>query len=290
MGFYSCDSTSAATFDVFETTYDGEVDAQTWLALREADLSSLLSTSTPDTSTTERSGAATIGVSAAATGSSNTAASTTSAPTQVIQKENKKSTPIAAIVGGAVGGIAVIGAIVGVILFFLLKKKKSTPSAAAAGHDPHMSHYAAPNAPPAGPTYPQTHQQPHEAGNTASGYFAPAPMKSDAKYEYNGAMISESQVPAMTPVSPAPAYSAPVAGPPPPHMMPSPATSSHPSMDNRFSAAPPPAGWVPQPQSGYPPPQQPAYSPAQQPAAPVELGNTYALPSQYHGRPVYEAA
>jgi cell wall integrity and stress response component len=47
---------------------------------------------------------------------------TTGAPT--LSQNQKKSTPIGAIVGGVLGGLALLGVIVGLVLFFLWKKRK----------------------------------------------------------------------------------------------------------------------------------------------------------------------
>jgi hypothetical protein len=301
MGFYSCDSISADTFDVFETTYTGEVDAQTWLALRESDVSSLLSlaTTAANSETTTATGGKTIKnpTTTAPVTSKQASASTSAAPAPITQQ--KKSSPIGAIVGGAVGGVAVLGAIAGAILFFVLRKKKGK-TAAVGGLPPQTSQYGAPNVPS---NQHNPYQPPTGPGNTTSGYFAPVGSKmdsADTKYSQNGVMVTESNAPAMTPISPAPAYSVPVQqGPPPPQMLPNP-TASPPPMDPRYSVQPPPMDprfSVQQPPMGYgspqqyaPPPPPPAFPSTQQPAAPVELGSTYAVPNQYQGRPVFEAA
>ncbi|KIW04557.1 uncharacterized protein PV09_04309 [Verruconis gallopava] len=286
MGFYSCDSVSASTFDVFETTFSGETNAKTWTALRESDFSSLLASDVSSvTGSGLRSGGITL-TNSVPSSSSTVSSSSSSTATQIISND-KKSTPVGAIVGGVVGGIAVLGAIIGAVVFFLLKNKKNKPAPvapAAPGNDPHMSQYGAPNTTPGGPGY---YQAPG-AGNTASGYFAPATAKmdgSDTKYGGQSTII-ESNVPALTPASPAPAYSAPgEQGVQQPQMLPSPAGSPPPQTDPRFSAvSQAPSAYVP---PGYQAPPQHTY--AQQPAAPVELGSTYAIPTQHQGRPVYEA-
>jgi hypothetical protein len=148
-------------------------------------------------------------------------------------------------------------------------------------------------------------------GGPTSGYFAPAPVgvpgkydSSAAKYDGTGPSVTESNIPGSTPMSPAPAYSLPVQNShqgfaqspsqsPPPHdprysYVPPPQAGFHEAPGNNTYAPPP----QPQQQVTYPPPQQ-GGAPAPQQGGrtePVELGNNYAVPNQYQGRPVYEAA
>jgi len=70
-------------------------------------------------------------IASAATSSSNAPAGTAPAPAN-----HKKSTPIGAIVGGAVGGVVVLGLIGALIAFFMIrsKKKKQAPSQQFAGY------------------------------------------------------------------------------------------------------------------------------------------------------------
>ena len=52
MGFYSCDSVSTSAFQAFMTTFSGQSDAGTWLALRSSDFDKLLSSTAKSASRT----------------------------------------------------------------------------------------------------------------------------------------------------------------------------------------------------------------------------------------------
>lgn len=174
MGFYSCDSITASTFAEFDTTYNGETDAQTWLALRQSDLDSLVGTSALESATTATGGLASAAKSSAAgTKASGTPSASSSASSSSGSSTStpEKKTSIGPIIGGVVGGLVVIGAIVGGVLAFCLKKKKNKTNnatfdnnqtnmqqsqsqpppnfaaAAAAGQDPRMSQYQQPPPP-----------------------------------------------------------------------------------------------------------------------------------------------
>ena len=300
MGFYSCDSVTTSAFQEFETTFSGQSGRATWLALRSSDFDALLDTSTSGTTTRTRT--SDTPSTDTSTTSSRRPFTTTPVPCSGsdCDDDDDSSTPIGAIVGGVVGGLAALGLLAGAIIFFLFKKRKNKKNAAAAGGaapgtDPHMSQYG--NAPP-------------PAGPNNGGYFAPVAEggkfdNSAAKYDGpagSGPTITESNYPGPTPVSPAPAYSAPMqqGNPVSPQFVPSPA-GSPPPQDPRYSYVPPPQpGYSEAPGAPYSPsPQQPYYPPPsgagappapQGQSAPVELGNTYAVPNQYQGRPVYEAA
>lgn len=298
MGFYSCDSVTTSAFQVFETTYDGESPTATWLALRSSDFEDLLDDATSTfTSRTTSAGRSLTRASASntesgtetASGRSTSGGAIFTTPPIPSVSEAKPSAPIGAIIGGVIGGLAVLGGLIGLLIFFLFKKKKK----------------AAKNAgPPMAQNYENTAPPPPNGGG--NGYFAP-PGAVNGKYEHNdphaakydGTTVQE------TPISPAPAYSTP----PPPHAqryssnMPySPAQSPPPEQDQRYSSysqqgPPPPQGYAEAPGHSYAPvqpPQQPQtyYSPPpnQGSAAPAELGVNHATPTQYQGRPVYEAA
>lgn len=272
MGLYLCAGINYTDVGQLRSTWDGQPSSGIWTTMNAEQASASFGV---------EDGVRPLSLVLTTAASSSTSSSTTtsSAPaivtTPVSPPPAEKTTPLGAIIGGAVGGFAVLAAL-GAGIFFCLRRRKSR---ATAQQHPHV-----------GPGMVQYHPQPppgsNEPGSPAPTYFAPGATSNKA-YDAKYAQPAVYEQPPSGPSSPSPVYREQYS--PPPMSAPAFNSAPPPPAESRYQAyqpPPPPLQVVPGGQVYYPPPvERNATSPG-----PAELGIRSPLPGTVNGRPLYEAA
>ena len=196
VAWFSCDSVSITTFEIFLTTFVGETDDRTWSEVYDTPSSPIYSKFSLSYGTGAGfTQASTLGTSSATPHSTTTSAAATT--TSSGGGGGGGSSNAGAIAGGVVGGIAVL-ALAGFGIFYIIHRKRATnpqlqpraPDQPAYGgsHPPMVPHPAMDHVPqgysqqpynPHQPVQPPPPQDPNSLA--AAGYFGPnAGSKTDS--------------------------------------------------------------------------------------------------------------